>query len=62
MGTSAIEGTRRKRRGEGEDPVVTFRLAPDRVAQLDLWAMQRGLTRSEALRMLVGLALDDRAA
>jgi hypothetical protein len=43
----------RGRPATGVDPMVNFRLSTELIAQLDEWAEENGLNRSQALRRLV---------
>jgi hypothetical protein len=47
----------RGRPATGADPLVNFRLSTIMIRQLDIWADENGLNRSEALRRLVETGL-----
>lgn len=48
--------TPKKRRGRpatGRDPVMTLRLPPALIADLEKWAQASGVSRSEAARIMI---------
>ncbi len=52
----SIKVTPKKSRGRpatGKDPHVTARMPPELIAQVEAWAAERDLGRSEAIRRLV---------
>jgi hypothetical protein len=51
---------KRKKRGRpatGTEPLYGVRIADDLIAQIEKWAQQHQVTRSEAIRQLVAFAL-----
>jgi predicted DNA-binding protein len=48
----------RGRPATGRDPVTAVRLPDELRAAVDKWAVEKGMTRSEAIRVLIELSLD----
>jgi hypothetical protein len=48
---------KRGRPATGRDPTITVRLPPDVRDQVVAWGAERKLTRSEAIRAMIDLAL-----
>jgi len=48
----------RGRPSTGRDPVTAVRLPDELRAAVDKWAVEKGMTRSEAIRVLIELSLD----
>jgi len=44
----------------GRDPVISGRVPPELIKEMDAWAKQAGLTRSEALGRLIEAGLKRR--
>ena len=50
-------GNKRGRPATGQDPVTAIRHPPEMTAGIDAWAEKRGVSRSQAIRQMVELAL-----
>jgi hypothetical protein len=56
---------KKRRRGRpvtGNKPVVTARISKEAIKVLDNWAKSKGITRGEAIRLLVEVGLKKRKA
>lgn len=53
-----VEPKKRGRPATGKDPLVGLRLPPEMIVRLDAWADGQGLSRSEAIRRIIGNALN----
>jgi hypothetical protein len=58
--TVLVKPKKRGRPATGVDPFVGLRFPAERIAEIDAWAKRRKLTRSEAIRQMVELALSKR--
>jgi hypothetical protein len=56
----AVDKKKKKigRPATGHDPIVSTRLAKEKIAAVDKWADRNGVARSEALRMLIERGLE----
>jgi hypothetical protein len=59
MSTKKVAPKRRGRPATGKDPIRTFRLSDEKVAEIDAWAARQPdkPSRSEALRRLIDLGM-----
>lgn len=57
MARRKVEPRKRGRPATGKDPLVNARMPEQMIHNIDRWAIANGLSRSEALRQLLGYAL-----
>ena len=57
MARLKVEPRKRGRPATGKDPLVNARMPQKMIRTIDRWANAKGLSRSEALRRLLGYAL-----
>jgi len=59
MSRKEVTPKKRGRPATGKDPIRTFRLSDEKVAEIDAWAARQPdkPTRSEALRRLIDLGM-----
>jgi hypothetical protein len=51
--TDAAEPKKRGRPATGKDPLVGVRIPVELTAEIDAWAKQNGVSRSEAIRRMI---------
>lgn len=62
MSRKKVTPKRRGRPATGKDPIRTFRLSDEKIAEIDAWAVRQPdkPSRSEALRRLIDVGLKAR--
>jgi hypothetical protein len=57
MSAKAVAKRVKRRKELGSHQIVSFHLPHERLDRLESWAAEKAVTRSEAIRLLVGMAL-----